>query len=220
MCDIHVQNNDPDLRDRIGFWGGLLVAVLGTVFIIFSIFQSEEFMSRMWMAFGIGLYFLGISLLISASFSHKKAFNILRKEIRALSLNATTVPNLDSDDTLKKTNLSNINDIDEICDDYKILLDQITSKEELCKNLREDTNKLNTAILFQLLKFHKNNEQGNRELLYCNLYLMMGALIFSLAAVSISVGIDKVWVIIVTIFSMIIAGFLIKYWYKNKLEGQ
>jgi hypothetical protein len=218
MCNTPVQNNDPDLRDDVVFWGGLVVAILGTIFIIFSIFQKEEFMSRMWMAFGIGLYFLGISLLISASFSHKKAFNILRKEIRALSLKAT--PNLDSNEALKKTNLSNSNDIDEICNDYSKLLAQLTSKEESYKNLRENTDKLNTAILFQLLKFHKDNEQGNRDFAYSNLYLMMVTFLFSLAAVLISVGMDKVWVLAISIGAMIIAGFLIKYWYRTRLEGQ
>lgn len=73
-------------------------------------------------------------------------------------------------------------DIDDYCTDYDLLNKKIGNKEEICKNLKDSPDKLNGALLLQILKSQERLNGENRELTYSIIVLSYTATIIALAS--------------------------------------
>jgi len=155
--DPNHKNNDIDLKNSMTYWVATVIALLfGIIIIINSIFQSSDLLARVYMGFGMGLYFIGISLIVNGSFSQRKAFNILRRDIRALSQNDNSNPPSD----------------------------KFTVRAEIYKELNERPDKLNLARRVQLFEFHMQHAM-KESILYFSLAFSIGsAALFGFITVS------------------------------------
>ena len=125
-------------------------------------------------------------------------------------------------------------DINEMCGDYKLLSDKIAIKEEICNELKENPDKLNTALLIQILKLHKEKYEGERGFAYTNLNLTFFIMVLSITAMVISIislGVERnlitfewgiiiiVAYLILALISMVVFGAITQFYKKNRLEN-
>lgn len=116
--------------------------------------------------------------------------------------------------------ISKMDNFNEICTELKIIYDKLATADVINKELNDNPSKMNTALLFQILKFHKDKLEGERDFAYSNLFLVYAAFCFSLVAVF--TAIDKMWgllSLIAAIIFMLIFALFMKYSKKNRLEG-
>lgn len=114
-------------------------------------------------------------------------------------------------------------DVDNLCNDYDILTKKLAEKEKICKELQDSSEKLNNALLYQLLKTQDQNSKENRALIYSTIILAYTATIIALATLGNDIWKDSglplfiLWIL--TLFFVISGNYWIYIKYKSPIKA-
>jgi hypothetical protein len=96
-------------------------------------------------------------------------------------------------------------DIDNYCTDYDLLTKKIGDKEGICNKLNDSPEKLNGALLLQILKSQEQSGRENRELTYSTIVLSYTATILALSSLGYTIWIEsKLPVVLLWIITLVL----------------
>lgn len=116
-----------------------------------------------------------------------------------------------------------LDEVDTLCNDYSALNKKIAEKEMVCKELQESSEKLNNALLYQMLKSQEQSNKENRELKFTSLVCSYTALILAFSALGLNIWKDvfPTWTLAIfyaVIIILIVGGLLtIHCAYRSKI---
>jgi hypothetical protein len=213
---------------------GLLLFV-GFTLVGVSIFRGLDFKEVLCdLGFGIIAVAWSLEIILINVQSLTTPTSIEKNEIITRLTRIEEMINEKNVDANSKTTPKN-DTFNEICVDLKQLSNKLEKSDDLNKELNDNPAKLNTSLLFLILKFYKDREQGDRDFAYTNLFIsgcVMGfsiiAMVISIIAICLSEHLISVETAIIgIILYLLIAvvllvpyGLFLKNAYKYKWEGK